>query len=72
MVLVKGGRFEVDLVEEKRRAIYWNEAKVSQVQRCLWFFKENNEQLYEPYDEDYCEFLEVTNQSIYTHVCFNS
>jgi hypothetical protein len=58
-VLIKGGRFEVDLVDLKKRSIYWSQAKEAECQRCLWFYKENNEQLYEPYDEEYCEFLEV-------------
>lgn len=57
IVTVKGGRFEVDLVELIRRPIYWDEDKVCNVKRCLWFYKENNEE-YMPYDEDYCEFLE--------------
>lgn len=61
---VKGGRFEVDLVELIRRPIYWDEAKICQVKRCLWFYKENNEE-FMPYDEDYCEFLEV--QISYKH-----
>jgi hypothetical protein len=60
IVLVKGGRFEVDLVGMKKRSIYWAQAKEAQVHRCLWFFKENSEHLYEPYDEEYCEFLEVS------------
>ena len=60
LVLVKGGRFEVDLVDLRKKAIYWNETKPSEVQRCLWFFKENNEQLFQPYDEEYCQFLEVS------------
>lgn len=58
IVTVKGGRFEIDLVEMTRRPVYWDEAKVCNVKRCLWFFKENNDQ-FMPYDEDYCEFLEV-------------
>lgn len=58
IVTVKGGRFEVDLVELIRRPIYWDEDKTCYVKRCLWFYKENNEE-FMPYDEEYCEFLEV-------------
>jgi hypothetical protein len=59
IVLVKGARFEVDLIDLKKRAIYWEETKQSEVRRCLWFYKENNEKVFEPYEEEYCEFLEV-------------
>ena len=33
------------------------------MKRCLWFYKENNEQRYLPYDEEYSEFLEVSIKS---------
>jgi hypothetical protein len=60
IVGVRGGRFEVDLVELTRRAVYWDETKTSQVRRCLWFYKENNDQQFVPYGEDYSDFLEVS------------
>lgn len=58
-VSIKGGRFEVDLIELVKRPIYWNDDKKSFVRRCLWFYKENNDQRYLPYDEEYSEFLEI-------------
>ena len=58
-ITIKGGRFEVDLIDLVKRPVYWNDNKPSQVQRCLWFYKETNDQRFIPYDEEYSEFLEV-------------
>jgi len=59
LVAVKGGRFDVDLVELVKNPVYWSEEKVSSVRRCMWFYKESNDQRFLPYEEDYSEFLEV-------------
>lgn len=59
MVCIKGGRFEVDLVNLEKRTIYWKDNKNSEVRRCLWFFKENDDTCFQPYSEEYSEFLEV-------------
>ena len=61
VISVKGGRFEVDLLELEKRPVYWIESKSSHVCRCLWFYKESNDQRYFPYDEEYSKFLEVSN-----------
>ena len=59
-VAVMGGRFEVDLIDLSKTPVYWQEvAKSSEVRRCLWFYKESNDQRYLPYEEDYSKFLEV-------------
>lgn len=58
VISVKGGRFEVDLLELEKRPVYWIESKSSHVCRCLWFYKESNDQRYFPYDEEYSKFLE--------------
>ncbi|RNA25641.1 phospholipase DDHD2 isoform X1 [Brachionus plicatilis] len=59
LVCVKGGRFEVDLVNLEKRSIYWEDKNKSEVRRCLWFFKENDDTHYQPYIEEYSEFLET-------------
>jgi hypothetical protein len=58
VVPVHGGRYEVNLVDLKKRCIYW-EAETNDVKRCLWFYKESYRENVEPYDEEYCQFLEV-------------
>lgn len=58
VVSVKGGRFDVDLVGQVKRAVYWTETGVSNVRRCLWFYKESNDQRFLPYEEEYSSFLE--------------
>lgn len=60
IVLIKGGRFEVDLIDMTKRPVYWDESHVSQVRRCLWFHKESSEKSFTPYEQEYSEFLEVT------------
>ncbi|CAF0706642.1 unnamed protein product [Brachionus calyciflorus] len=59
IISIKGGRFEVDLVALERRPVYWQNKKKSEVRRCLWFYKENDELKFQPYLEEYSEFLEV-------------
>ena len=59
MVAIKGGRYDVELVSMTKRPIYWEEKKESSVRRCLWFYKENNEKQFVPYEEEYSIFLEV-------------
>ena len=59
LVLIKGGRFEVDIIDMTKRPVYWEEAQVSQVRRCLWFHKESSEKSFTPYEQEYSEFLEV-------------
>ena len=54
---MNGGRFDANLVKLTRHPIYWEGASV-EIKRCLWFYKENNEQRYKPYDDEYTEFLE--------------
>ena len=71
VVLIKGGRFEVDLVEMTKRPVYWDDSYVSQVRRCLWFHKESSEKNFTPYEQEYSEFLEVNTQKMYTCIFIN-
>ncbi|KAG8441170.1 hypothetical protein GDO86_006783 [Hymenochirus boettgeri] len=51
-----GGRYDVHLGSRRLKAIYWEE-KDSEVQRCTWFYKgEDNK--YVPYAEDFSQVLE--------------
>ena len=61
LVSVNGGRYDCDLVDLVKRPIYWTEKKLEKIRRCLWFYKENHDQIYVPYEEEYSEFLEVSS-----------
>ena len=56
-VAVNGGRFDANLVKQTRMPIYWDGDSV-EIKRCMWFYKENNEQRFRPYDDVYTEYLE--------------
>jgi hypothetical protein len=42
-----------------KKPVYWEDKNESEIRRCLWFYKDNNEQTFKPYDEKYSKFLEV-------------
>ncbi|XP_015280565.1 PREDICTED: phospholipase DDHD2 [Gekko japonicus] len=58
VVPTEGGRYDVHLKKRLRCAVYWEE-KDSEVRRCTWFYKgEDNK--YIPYSESFSEELEET------------
>lgn len=69
-VTVKGGRFEVDLINLKMRPIYWDGVSV-EIKRCLWFYKENNDNRFKPYDEQYSKLLEKQYELTLTNNLFH-
>lgn len=60
-----GGRYDINLRERSRHAIYWDEAP-SKVRRCTWFYKSDGENKFVPYEEDLAGTLEV---SLWYKVC---
>ena len=58
IISVQGGRYDVDLIERSRTAVYWDEA-ASYVRRCSWFYKEDGESRFLPYEESIADKLEV-------------
>ncbi len=54
---VNGDRYDANLVRQTKTPIYWSGESV-EIKRCLWFYKENNEQRFKPYDDVYTEYLE--------------
>lgn len=56
VVITDGGRFDVNIPERQRTAVYWA-AEVSEVRRCSWFFKGADFRLV-PYEEDVADQLE--------------
>ena len=71
VVSVEGGRYDVDLIERCRTSIYWEEP-VSQIRRCTWFYRDDGETRFLPYDEDFADKLEVwrSNAKIVVPMCF--
>ena len=58
IISVQGGRYDVDIIERSRTAVYWDET-TSYVRRCSWFYKEDGESRFLPYDESFADRLEV-------------
>ncbi|KAG7476851.1 hypothetical protein MATL_G00087200 [Megalops atlanticus] len=57
VVATDGGRYDVNLTERKRFAVYWEQAP-SEVRRCTWFYKGDKDWHYTPYSEDFSQSLE--------------
>ena len=63
IVSTDGGRYDININERLRYAIYWEEEPI-RVQRCSWFYKREGDNRYVPYDEELSLKLEVgTNLS---------
>lgn len=56
VVTTDGGRFDVNIIERKRIAVYWT-AESNEVRRCSWFYKGADFRLI-PYEENVAEQLE--------------
>ncbi|XP_022287855.2 triacylglycerol hydrolase DDHD2-like isoform X2 [Crassostrea virginica] len=52
-----GGRYDVDLSERQRLAVYWEEAP-NPIRRCSWFYKREGDNRYVPYEEHFAQKLE--------------
>jgi hypothetical protein len=76
-VAVNGGRCDANLVKLTKHPIYWDGETVD-IKRCLWFYKENNEQRFKPYDDIYADFLEknfentINNNLFHKKIVFDS
>ncbi|CAI5774960.1 SEC23-interacting protein isoform X1 [Podarcis lilfordi] len=53
-----GGRYDVYLYDRVRKAVYWEE-EPSEVRRCTWFYKGDQDSRFIPYTEDFSEKLEA-------------
>lgn len=56
IVTTDGGRFDVNIKERTRNAVYWT-AERNEVRRCSWFYKGIDFRLI-PYEEEVAEHLE--------------
>ncbi|KAJ0004977.1 hypothetical protein NQD34_011191 [Periophthalmus magnuspinnatus] len=58
IVRTDGGRYDVQLYDRLRTAVYWEE-EATEVRRCTWFYKGDNDSRFIPYSEEFSEKLEV-------------
>jgi len=58
IVPIEGGRYDVNMSERKRYAVYWEE-EPKMVRRCSWFYKREGDSRYVPYEETFAIKLEV-------------
>ncbi|KAL4231202.1 S23-interacting protein [Mactra antiquata] len=57
VVSTDGGRYDVNVTERRRYAVYWEE-EPTHVQRCSWFYKRERDNKYVPYEESFARRLE--------------
>lgn len=57
VVATEGRRYDVQLHERKRYAVYW-EQKPTEVRRCSWFYKGSKDVHFSPYTEELSDILE--------------
>lgn len=58
VVRTDGGRYDVQLYDRQRSAVFWDEDP-SEVRRCTWFYKGDNDSRFIPYSEDFSDKLEA-------------
>ncbi|KAJ8361341.1 hypothetical protein SKAU_G00178660 [Synaphobranchus kaupii] len=57
VVRTDGGRYDVQLYDRLRSAVFWEE-EASEVRRCTWFYKGDADSRFIPYSEEFSEKLE--------------
>ncbi|XP_018536501.1 SEC23-interacting protein [Lates calcarifer] len=58
IVRTDGGRYDVQLYDRMRTAVYWEE-EPTEVRRCSWFYKGDTDSRFIPYSEDFSDKLEA-------------
>ncbi|XP_022599457.1 SEC23-interacting protein [Seriola dumerili] len=58
IVRTDGGRYDVQLYDRMRNAVYWEE-EPTEVRRCSWFFKGDTDSRFIPYSEEFSDKLET-------------
>ncbi|CAL1578387.1 unnamed protein product [Knipowitschia caucasica] len=58
IVRTDGGRYDVQLYDRLRSAVFWEE-EPTEVRRCTWFYKGDNDSRFIPYSEEFSDKLEV-------------
>ncbi|KAM4607639.1 SEC23-interacting protein [Polymixia lowei] len=58
IVCTDGGRYDVQLYDRMRTAVYWEE-EPTEVRRCTWFYKGDSDSRFSPYSEEFSDKLEA-------------
>ncbi|KAM3862681.1 SEC23-interacting protein [Diretmus argenteus] len=58
IVCTDGGRYDVQLYDRLRTAVYWEE-EPTEVRRCTWFYKGDSDSRFIPYSEEFSDKLEA-------------
>ncbi|KAK3573524.1 hypothetical protein QTP86_026035 [Hemibagrus guttatus] len=58
IVSTDGARYDVQLYDRIRTAVYWEE-EPTEVRRCTWFYKGDNDSRFIPYSEEFSDKLEA-------------
>ncbi|XP_054877702.1 SEC23-interacting protein isoform X2 [Poeciliopsis prolifica] len=58
IVRTDGGRYDVQLYDRLRSAVFWEE-EPTEVRRCTWFYKGDKDSRFVPYSEEFSEKLEA-------------
>uniref|UniRef100_A0A4W4GH03 DDHD domain-containing protein n=1 Tax=Electrophorus electricus TaxID=8005 RepID=A0A4W4GH03_ELEEL len=58
VVCTDGGRYDVQLYDRSRTAVYWEE-EPTEVRRCTWFYKGDTDSRFIPYSEEFSDKLEA-------------
>ena len=58
IVRTDGGRYDVQLYDRLRTPVFWEEDE-TEVRRCTWFYKGDNDSRFVPYSEEFSDKLEV-------------
>ncbi|XP_063347281.1 SEC23-interacting protein isoform X2 [Pelmatolapia mariae] len=58
IVRTDGGRYDVQLYDRMRTAVYWEE-EPTEVRRCTWFYKGDTDSRFIPYSEEFSDKLEA-------------
>ncbi|XP_076830402.1 SEC23-interacting protein isoform X2 [Brachyhypopomus gauderio] len=58
VVCTDGGRYDVQLYDHIRTAVYWEE-EPAEVRRCTWFYKGDADSRFVPYSEEFSHKLEA-------------
>ncbi|CAL8299732.1 unnamed protein product [Merluccius merluccius] len=58
VVRTEGGRYDVQLYDRLRTAVFWEEEE-TEVRRCTWFYKGDSDSRFVPYSEEFSDKLEA-------------
>lgn len=71
IIRTDGGRYDVQLYDRVRTAVYWEE-ELAEVRRCSWFYKGDADSRFVPYSEEFSDKLEVCHNVTWSDCNRNS